>query len=411
MGGNYETENSRLIDEYFEKEEVIEQINSLLKNPEFLRVMDGIGLQADLESIKEYIKQNLFGKFRGIKAIEYFFNCIKEYMENEDFKRLDNGLIDAIFKLPLKTQKLERGLRSLGIYLGLDGFEYYIKKAEESQALDFTMEIQEGKIQKRAIQKEGLYNPVIANAFFTYCGEQSTQAIPACEKIPYYLLFSKNILTRNQKTISIKKIPAEIKCDEQGDFRHHDIIEAIEQYMRGLLENKLSQEEINRECQKIKLQYAIQETLKKIICSMDENLGNTSLIISSDEKSVNIFPAYDLDLSFRTGEKRLSIDEKLVKKAITYRKTRDGKIGLNDIIKEFADEIPGYKERINEIINRFDGPYMDRIFEIAYNNSQVQDFNNPDIRQHYTSFLVARIAEIKSIMKSINQKEERNPNK
>ena len=372
------------------------KIEECLKNEKFIEILNKLGVNPKVEDVKEYIIDDLKGEFRGKKAIDIFFEVMDSYINNNELQRNESGLIEFNSVLPIKEEHQSIGIRTYGRYLGQDNKIYYIKEAEGLR----------GYAAGKKYRREGLYNPAMANAFFEFCGEKSSQGIPAIEKAPYYVIFSEDFKQKNEQIVSLKKFDYDYEYDENGNIKHKDIIKSIETYTRSVLQGQMSDEKIDEECRKLKLQYSIQETLKKIICSMDENFGNTSLLIKRNGdkiEEINLSPAYDMDLSFNLGKEFLSID---YTNQIFYRTTETGSNDLMDIITEFAQTIPGYKERLSEIINKFNNDYPNQIFETAYNNTKVDAFKNENLKEEYATFLVQRIAYVKKIVKKLSEKEQ-----
>ena len=323
-----------------------------------------------------------------------FLIGIDEYIKNSELIRYENGIVDINFMLPIKEDKKRTGFRNSGKHLGHDGKIYIVKQAE---GLKYG-------VSGRKYSKFGKFNPIIANAFFEFCNEESAEAILALEKPPYYEILSRDFTKENQIMISLEDIDYDFKYDENQNISHEQIILALEQYIRDVASNKLTNEEIERECNKVKLQYAVQETLKKIICSCDQNLGNTSLLIEKNKDGktdINISPAYDMDLSFNLGEE--IIDGDIYQKSILHRTSKNGSIKLEDIAQEFANTIPGYKEKMQEIISKFNNNYVNAIFDTAYNNSKANAFKDEKLKKEYETFIVRKIAEIKGIIASISK--------
>ena len=373
------------------------KIQVYMQNPKFVKILEKLGIEKNIDNIKEYIENELKGKFRGNISINKFLNGIEEYLENDKLRHDENGFVDIRLMLPIKEIKTMQGLRSFGKYLGQDENIYFVKEAEGSKY----------GVAGRNYRKEGKFNPTLAYAFFEYCGEKASETLPAVEKPPYYYVISKNFLDKNQKSIPIENCSNNFQYDENNNISHSQVISILEEYVKKELSENLSNEEIEKQCNKIELQYAVQETLKKIICSLDENLGNTSLLLEQQENGdtkINISPAYDMDLSFNLGKEILEGD---YSNQNFYRTTKSGSNRIEDIIKEFSETIPGYKEKITEIIAKFKNNYIDQIFEIAYKSSEVTYFNNDSLKQEYGAFLMPRIAQIKDIIKNLDEREER----
>lgn len=384
-------------------EENIQRLNAGIENEEFKQVCKQLNIFIDstdkhnmLENIKQYISHTLRGEYLGQRAVEKFFNCMHTYLNSSEFKRfygdeyIENGIIDYNFLLPIKNNQTNGKItyKSRGKYLGPDRNQYIVKDAE-------------GPIEGGAAgckhAKYAKYNPTVAQAIFKYLGEQSAEFITACEKIPYYYVLSKNFLEPNEEMFSLEE--KNFECISDGKIKHTDIIKKIEEDIK---ERNLPPEKTETIIKKLKLQYAIQETLKNLICSMDENLGNTSIILTKRDdgtiEDMNISPAYDMDLSFSVGEQLLRISR-------FCRTTKDEKTDLKSIMEEFS-EIEGYKEYMQEFAKKLSGNYTDEIFDIAYTSSGIDIFKNNTFKEIYGNFIMRRVAIFKESCKNIIQRQD-----
>lgn len=398
-----------LIEDITFNNEQKEKVEQYLENEKAKKILTRLGVydkdtssEQNIESIKRYILDGLMGKYRGNISTDRFFKSMDFYIKNDDFKRfkeddyIPDGFIDYNISLPT-NEKFKGGLRTSNKVLGPDDNEYIVKEAERLK----------GDIAGKKYGKDGLYNPIIANAVFEFLGEEAAEYIPACEKLPYYYLYSKNFLKPNQKMYRLDDedfMEYVFELDENGNIKHSKIMQGIEGTVRKKYGQELSEEQLTKICDKLKLQYASQETIKKLIKSMDENLGNTSIVITENDEGkmeeINISPAYDLDLSFLLGEELLSTD---YSNQILYRTADNGKVDLKSVIDSFK-EIPGYNEKINNYIEKFKGNYVDQIFDIASKTSGVVAFNKMSIKDKFGGFLMRQVALFKEACRNQNNK-------
>lgn len=393
---NFTKEQEEKIKQYLE----MDRINKML-------VKIGIynfdtAMSDKVEAVKTYISEDLMGKFRGDIATEKFLKIIKLYLSNEDFERFDgdeyipNGFINYNLVLPIVGERRD-GFRVSSDILGFNGKKYIVKNAEG---------LKSGAAGRKYV-RDARYNPTVAYALFKFLGVPCAKNLPACEKIPYYYIFSENFLKDHEKMYAFddeKFMDTELIIDENNNITHKQIMNGIEETVN---KKNLHPDKASKLCDKLKLQYAVQETLKCLICSMDQNLRNTSLIVKEGEdetiEDIDISPAYDLDLSFNLGEEML---RGLPQNEVVYRTTQDGKTDLISIINEFKS-VQGYKETLQEIKNRLNGNYIDQIFDIAYEESGVDEFNNKDIRDRFGNFIMRRVATFKEACKATFDKDDK----
>lgn len=390
-----------------------------LKQEKFKKICIDLGIFSELDDmesmvdkIKGYINKELRGEFIGdYKATEKFFKCMDLYMnlylKNNDFIRLNgneyvpDGFIDFNSVLPISSNKMQekKGLRVVNNILGFDGKPYIVKSAEGLK----------GNTSGRKYSRDGKYNPTVAHAFYKFLNQPCSKNIPAYEKSPYYYIFSENFLKENEKMYALDDdqfIKSAFELDTNNNIKHSQIMKEIEESVKSIYGISKKTIEI---CEKLKLQYSIQETLKNLIKSMDENLGNTAIIITENEngemQDINISPAYDQDLSFLLGEEILG---NTISQNIFYRTTDNGNVDLESIMSEFQ-RIPGYTEKMNEFAGRCQGDYINQIFNIAYKSSGVPYFKNREIKDRFGNFIMRRVAEFKGICNKLeNQRSENN---
>lgn len=384
-------------------EEHLKSIKSYINNEQFKKLCIELGIcleddneQEILTKVKEYIEKDMLGKIRGASTTNKFLNSIEIYLNNNDFYRDEKGYINNKYILPLAKSEKRSGLRVQKDILGHDRKRYIVKAAEGYK----------GSISGYKNAKDAKYNPTMAYAFFKYINEPCARNLISYEGFPYYYILSENFLKENELMYELNDsqfIDKEFNIDEDNNITHMQILDRIEEAIKS---KELSQDKSLELCQKVKLQYAVQETLKCLICAADNNLGNTSLIIKQGEngeiEDINISPAYDLDFSFNIGEEML---KGIPEKSITYRTTEDGKIDLKAIIDEFK-RIEGYKEVMQEIQNKFNGSYINQIFDIAYEETKVDVFNEKEFRDRFSGFIMRRVAYFKEALRETVDKDK-----
>lgn len=394
---NFTKEQEDRIKQYIETDNINEILIKIgVYNPE-------ASVSNRMETVKTYISGYLNGESRGDKATEEFLETIEFYSNNTDFKRFHNdeyipeNFVDynAMLWIP---SKIQGGLRTAGKILGPDGKQYIVKEAEGLKS----------GASGRKNRKDGVYNPTLAYAIFKYLGQECAESIPACRKLPYYYTISKDFLKSNQKIYGLDDsefMKSTFEFDSNNNIKHSHIMNCMEETIKSTYGIS---PRINEICKKVKLQYAIQETLKKLIKSMDDNLGNTSIIITEDEngemKDINISPTYDQDLSFLLGEEIL---EKGNPTHIFYRTTDDGNVDLASLINEFQG-ISGYTEKLQEFVGKFQGNYIDQILNIASESSGVPAFESREFKDRFGSFIMRRIAEFKEIYNNLGKQRNEN---
>ena len=381
-------------------EEQMNIIKSHIDNQKFkklcieLNICDGNDTQEQfLNKINDYIENDMMGKVRGQYATDKFLKSIQAYLENNDFEKNDQGYIDYNLVLPIANLPNREGLRAQKDILGHDRKQYIVKQAEGFK----------GAISGFNSSKDARYNPTIAYSLFKFLDVPCARNVVAYETFPYYYIFSENFLKENQSIYGLDNeefIGKIIGTDENMNITHKDIMESIDE---TVVNKNLPIDKSSMISKKMKLQYAVQETLKCLICSMDENLRNTSIVVTKGEngeiEDMNISPAYDLDLSFNLGEEML---KGIPESQVLYRTTENGKTDLVSIINEFKS-IEGYKEALQEIKNKLNNNYIDNIFDIAYEESGISRFNERDMREKYGSFIMRKVAEFKEACRETNE--------
>lgn len=372
-----------------------------------LNVYDGSkSLEENIESIKKYVCKTLSGEFIGKTALDNFLNSMDYYIENDDFKRfygdeyIPDGFID--YNISLRTKKVIKGGHTLPIViLGPDKKEYFVKEAQ-------------GPIRDLSGIKhatEAKYNPTIASAIFEFLGEEAAKYTPGCKKPPYYYIYSENFLKPNQKSYTLldeEFMKGSLNVNDKNDIKYNTIMKAIEETIRKNYGEEFTEEQMNAIIDKLKLQYATQITLKKLIFDVDRNLGNISVVITENEEGkvedINISPAYDFDLSFLVGEELEHKEE--IKRSYAQNKTDDKNIAtdLKSVMQEFKFLVPGYQEKMNRLVDKFSGNYLDQIFDMACKISGVELFGEKRIKDKFGGFIMRRVALFKEACKGEQSK-------
>ena len=263
-------------------EEVSQKLIEYLNQENIRKICINLGIFSDsasleemLEKTKKYITENLRGKFIKEKATEKFLKLINCYLTNKDFERFNgdeyipNGFINYNFVLPV-VSKRRNGFRVLSDILGFNGKKYIVKETEG---------LRMGAAGKKYV-KDARYNPTVAYAFFEFLEMPCAKSLPACEKIPYYYIFSENFLKDNEKLYELDDdefMETTFFIDENNNITHKQIMDCIE---KTINKKNLPPDKVLLLCNKLKLQYAIQATLECLICSMDQSLRNTAFSIA-----------------------------------------------------------------------------------------------------------------------------------
>jgi len=393
-------------------EDVVERIKTCLNDKKGNIVCIKLGiyepddsLEEKINCVEEYIAKYLNGDIRGNIAIDRFFKTMEKYTSTDEIARINepeaiyHEFIDYKSVLPIKSKIKSdkiKGFRTCGKYLGQDLKEYLVKEAEGLK----------GNVSGLGTSKQAKFNPTIVYSIFKYLGEDCAGAIPSFDSFPYFYIFSENFLKDNQELVSIEDITEgneEIEFNDNGGLKHSKIINIFEEYINT---KNFDDETKKKIFEKIKLQYAVQETLKKLVFSMDENLGNTSVIETKDGNGkivdINISPAYDLDLSLNLGEDMMN---KLNTAHIFFRTTEDGKNDLKSLIQEFKS-IPGYSNKVQEFVGKLNGNYLDEIFDIAYEHTGIEKFRKEEFKKNYSSFIMRRVALFKEACREEKDRSE-----
>ena len=143
--------------------------------------------------------------------------------------------------------------------------------------------------------------------------------------------------------------------------------------------------------EKIQLQYCIQTFLKLLIGPMDINFGNTAIVLTyennSNLSSIDISPAYDLDISFRIA------DELITNNNLEQVCDMNGNPStIMSLVSEFKD-ITGFKEFLEGVVKKISSNDISKeLLDDVYRRTNLEFFKKK--RESYILFLEKRFREV-----------------
>ena len=278
----------------------------------------------DYSSIRkpEFISPSSDGQTRRLKD-DYLVICNGHHIYN-DFRYLKGSNA--------------RGLYLQESYLGSDHRIYLSKKSMKSKSLPVSDEIE--------IEVE--YNSLLAESVFNFFSQPvASYYLIKTNSSPYTSIFTPNFLKENQELIHLEDLVSE---EFKGNLdTHTNRLNIIISSLTKRYKDKMSDFDFQKMINRVQLQFCIQSFMKLLIGPMDDNFGNTAIVLTHNGSSipnVDISPAYDLDLSFNVA------DEMARNKRMHQIKDFNGNPStISSLINEFKD-IPGFKGFLDNFVSK-----------------------------------------------------------
>ena len=359
-------------------------------------------IDTQIEHIRKYIIIFCNSNNDDIKDTIYNFFDLLEHYKSKKYRepiRDEQGLIiltksgfnscNGYYTGKIKSVKtgLGSGEYIEGRFISTDRKEY-IKK--------FSMDAR-GKMSEYNHHIQSRYNGVIAHEIFKYFEIQSASYLPAITKFPYYYVITENFLNDNQELITFDDCyinttnEEDIASVQLRELHHSDIIRILKENITMRYKRNMTDISFSSLIGKLKLQYAEQEFIKRLIGLKDEKLGNIAIIKTSNGNElevpeIDISPAFDLDVSFNFGAET----------KMAQTRTDNGKVDIKSLIEEFSN-INGFKSFIDSIFYKIQDE--DQVIELILNNSYETShavfFLDEDNRRDYITFLKQKFRDTK----------------
>lgn len=401
---NFNEEQKEKLKRYY-KEDWFKELNELVNICDLDQNEEVI-----LEHIKNYIKY--FVKQREMtfsERVDMFIKALEAYSnkENIPFEKDEEGRIINLSKsgfteengFYMKDKKVELtahkqlGLYYRNIYVSTDRKIYLVKIAMDNK----------GQISgyEKGIETE--YNPVLAQNIFEYFEEPVAKYLVAkIEGFPNRIILTENFLQKNQELIHLCDF-YELEKDEQDSSEEKDThssrLKLIENNLRIRYERQMGKDKFEELLGKIKLQYVRQEFMKKMLGPMDNNFGNSGLILTTtgndmDIPEIDLSPAYDLDLSFNIAEE--------VEVSRTY--TDNGKDDMESYIDEFKN-VEGFRKFLDGIVEKMqDEDLPEKLVNDTYEKTGLEFLKIN--KENYVKYLKRKFKEVKDAYKKVYSEEK-----
>lgn len=318
----------------------------------------------------EFISPSSDGKIRRLKD-DYLVICNGHHIYN-DFRYLKG--------------RNARGLYLQESYLGSDHRIYLSKRSMKSKSLPVSDKI----------EKEVEYNSLLAESVFNFFSQPvASYYLVNTNSNPYISIFTPNFLKENQELIHLEDLVDEEyngALDTHTD-RLNIIISSLTKRYKDKMNDIDFQEMINR----VQLQFCIQSFMKRLIGPMDDNFGNTAIVLTHNNSSVpnvDISPAYDLDLSFNVA------DEMARNNRMHQTRDFDGNPStISSLINEFKN-IPGFKVFLDNFVSKLVSVNVSKtILDDVYERTNLFFFKEKE--NNYMYFLNNRFLEVLNTYRNI----------
>ena len=332
------------------------------------------------------------------EMVNNFFNLLSHFKTKtyREFIRTKEGLIqlhysgfnsgNAFYTGKFKSMKggSKGGYFTEGIFITPDGKVYIKKISMDSGAKRYEFPHHE----------QSRYNGIIAHEVFECFGVESAKYLPGISNWPYYYVVCENFLDKNQELFTFEEF---YKGESSGDkdITQSYVLKTLEENMSIRYKNKLTPEEFKNLISKLKLQYAKQAFIKRLIGIRDENLGNIAIVVTTNGQEmeipkIDISPAFDFDISFDFGEEL----------RMMQIKTDNGKTDIKSMIEEFRS-IEGFEEFLQTIMPRINNNSIDTIINNSYESSKAEYFRSKENVDEYRTFLEKKFMEVSNAFREI----------
>ncbi len=278
------------------------------------------------------------------------------------------------------------GLYMHDSYLGSDHKVYLSKKSMKSRTLPVSDDTE--------IEVE--YNSLLAESVFKYFSQPvASYYLIWTNSNPYTLIVTPNFLEKNQELIPLEDLMTDDNNDDLDT--HTNRLNIIINSLTRRYKDNMNDNDFQNMIKKVQLHFCIQSFMKLFIGPMDANFGNTSIVLTHNNTSIptiDISPAYDLDISFNIATELVS------KNNIHQILDLDGNPStIMSLIKEFKD-IPGFKEFLdNFVMTIMNNNFSKEVIDDVYKRTNLSFFKERE--KNYMYFLNKRIIEVLDAYKKV----------
>jgi len=393
--------------EEFSKEQ-LEKIKRIIQIDSFREINDIVNicdLDQDEENIIKNVKDYIWSYLAQVRDGQFFtsVNTFISFIENYyNFKEPnftlpsnDGDLFDPKYDLlwicngyhiygdyrySKNSNTHGHGFYMLGSYLGCNHKIYLARNSMRSRQWPVSLEI----------AKEVDYNPLLAESFFNYFSQPvASYYLLRNKSKPFNEILTPFFLKDNQELIHLQ----DLYIEDGNNFMdtHTNRLNLLKDNLALRYKEKMDADSFQILIEKIQLQYCIQSFMKLLIGPMDINFGNTAIVLTHENNSnipsIDISPAYDLDISFRIADE-LMINNKLEQVCDANGNSST----IMSLVAEFKD-IPGFKEFLEDVVKKISSHDIPKeVLDDVYRRTNLEFFKEK--RESYILFLEKRFIEV-----------------
>ena len=392
--------NEELSKEQLEKIKKIIQIDSFREINDIVNICD---LEQDEENIIKNVKDYIWTYLANRKtsnfftSVNTFISFIENYYDSKEpnftLPSRDGNLFNPEHDLLwicnghhiygdfryLKNRNTH-GFYMRGAYLGCNHKIYLCRNSMQARQWPVSEEI----------INEVDYNPLLAESFFNYFSQPvASYYLLRNNSMPFNEILTPCFLRDNQELLHLK----DLYIEDGINFidTHTNRLNLLKDNLALLYKDKMDPESFQLMMEKIQLQYCIQAFLKLLIGPMDINFGNTAIVLTHENNSnlpsIDISPAYDLDISFRIADELITND-----KLEQVPDINGNPSTIMSLVLEFKD-ITGFKEFLEGVVKKISSNDISKeLLDDVYRRTNLEFFKKK--RESYILFLEKRFREV-----------------
>lgn len=391
--------------EEFSKEQ-LEKITKIIQIDSFREINNIVNI-CDLDQDEENIIKNVkdyIWTFLANRKSSHFFTSVNTFISfvenyynskkpNFTLPSSDGNLFDPKYDLlwicnghhiygdyRYLKNRYTHGFYMRGAYLGSNHRMYLSRNSMRARQWPVSKEI----------VKEVDYNPLLAESFFNYFSQPvASYYLLKNDLMPFNEILTQSFLKNNQELIHLQ----DLYIEDGNNFidTHTNRLNLLKDNLVLRYKEKMDADSFQILIEKIQLQYCIQSFMKLLIGPMDINLGNTAIVLTHENNSslpsIDISPAYDLDISFRIADE-LMINNKLEQVC----DVNGNPSTIMSLVAEFKD-IPGFKEFLEGVVKKILSHDIPKeLLDDVYRRTNLEFFKEK--RESYILFLEKRFIEV-----------------